>query len=436
MPDEAQLIEIEKVRIGMFVKLDLSWFEHSFPMSSFKITNQQQISDLLALNLKHIRYIPSKSDLIQKSVPQKNDGNSAATATLESQIKVYDTIVEAKHARFERLVKQRAEIALCEEKFVRAATVVKEINKQIFSRPKETLHEAQKLIDSIAEIFSGANDTVMHLIQQAGNSEDIYFHTLNVSVLAMMLANEMKCSDEQIKEVGIAALFHDIGKVNVPDKILTKTEPLTKPEQNFFEMHTQYGIDIGKKAGLSSVTLDVIANHHEFMDGSGYPQRLKGTQLSMATRIISVANVYDNLCNPVDIRNAMTPHEALSFMYAHKRGQFDPAVIATMVKSLGVYPPGTIVKLSNEVIGLVMNVNIGKPLRPCVLVYDSEIPKESAIILDLSDESKDINISSSIRPGLLPRMIFDYLNPRKHVNYYVEQKSKPLSGQTSSSKLK
>ena len=184
---------------------------------------------------------------------------------------------------------------------------------------------------------------------------------------------------------------------------------------------------------MSASTLEVIANHHELMDGSGYPQRLKGNALSVATRIVTVANVYDNLCNPVDLRTALTPHEALSVMYAHKRGQFDPAVMATMVKSLGVYPPGTIVKLSNEVIGLVMNVNIGKPLRPCVLVYDSEIPKESAIILDLSDEAKDINISGSIRPGLLPRTIFEYLNPRKHVNYYFESKNKPgASGATPS----
>ncbi|MFZ6753566.1 HD-GYP domain-containing protein [Undibacterium sp. Dicai25W] len=428
MSDDIQLIAIDKVRIGMFVKLDLSWFEHSFPMSSFKITNQQQINDLLALKLKHVRYIPSKSDMAQSAKELTSPPVPETAEAKEQQIKVYDSIIEAKHARYEKLMKQRAEIAMCEEKFVHAATVVKGINKLIFSRPKETLAEANKLVDSIAEIFLNANDTVMHLIQQAGNNEDVYFHTLNVSVLAMMLASEMKCNESQIKEIGIAALFHDIGKVNVPDKILTKTEPLTKPEQNFFELHPQYGIEVGRKAGLSPSTLEVIANHHELMDGSGYPQRLNGNALSLATRIITVANVYDNLCNPVDLRTALTPHEALSVMYAHKRGQFDPAVMATMVKSLGVYPPGTIVKLSNEVIGLVMNVNIGKPLRPCVLVYDSEIPKESAIILDLSDEAKDVNISGSIRPGLLPRTIFEYLNPRKHVNYYFESKNKPAAG--------
>ena len=430
MPEEAKLIEIEKVRIGMFVKLDLSWFEHSFPLSSFKITNQQQINELRALRLTQVRYFPSKSDVHPDASIHQHPSPPEKTQSPDQAMKVYDTLIEAKRARAERLAKQRAEIALCEERFVRAATIVKDINKHIFSRPKETLQEARKLVESIAEVFKNANDVVMHLIQQSGTNEDVYFHTLNVSVLAMMLANEMKCDEVLIKEIGIAALFHDIGKTNIPDKILMNPGPLNKAEQTFFELHPEYGLEIGRNAGLSPVTLDVIANHHELIDGSGYPQRRKGASLSMATRIVSVANIYDNLCNPVDIRQAMTPHEALSFLYAHKRGQYDPAVIATMVKSLGVYPPGTIVKLSNEVIGLVMNVNIGKPLRPLVLVYDSEIPKEASIILDLSEESTDISISSSIRPGLLPRHIYDYLNPKKRINYYAESKNKKTKSTT------
>jgi len=124
------------------------------------------------------------------------------------------------------------------------------------------------------------------------------------------------------------------------------------------------------------------------------------------------------------MNQSMTPHEALSLMYAHRRAQFDPLAMATLVKSLGVYPPGTLVKLSNDAVGLVMNVNVGLPLRPRIMVYDDEIPKEDAIIIDLSAESKELGITSSIRPGLLPRAIYDYLNPRKRVNYYVDSKAK------------
>lgn len=419
MSDDSKLIAIDQVKIGMFIKLDLSWFEHSFSMNSFKITNQQQLNDLRALNLKHIRYFPSKSDMAQINAPSR----TVTPVDVSVKGKVFDSVIEAKRARFEKLTKQREELARCEEKFAHAATVVRNIGKSIFSQPEATIKEAEKLIDNIAEVFLDANETVMHLIQQSNANEELYFHGLNVSVLAMMLASEMKCDATQIKSIGMAGLFHDLGKVNIPDKILNKTEALSKPEQNFFELHAQYGVEVGQKAGLSKAILEVIAHHHEHIDGSGYPQKLKGDAIRLPTRIVTIANVYDNLCNHIDPNKSLTPHEALSTMYAHRRAQFDPAVMATMIKSLGVYPPGTIVRLSNEAIGLVMNVNVGKPLRPRVLVYDADIPKEDAIILDLAEEGSDLSITSSIRPGVLPKAIFDYLNPRKRVNYYFESKT-------------
>ncbi len=425
MSEDSQLILIDQVKIGMYIKLDLSWFEHSFPMNSFKIVNQQQLQELRALNLKHVRYIPSKSDqLAQPNLVATAATELVKTPELPANAKVFSSIIEAKRARFEKLQQQRDEIRRCEEKFIKAASVVKNINKQIFSQPRETIAEAVKLSASIAEIFTASNDTVMHLIQQTGASEELYFHTLNVSVLSMMLAHQLKCTEQQIKDVGLAALFHDLGKVNLPDAINTKLGPLTKHEQSFYELHPQYGVELGVKAGLPKFVLEVIAQHHEFMDGSGYPNKLKAEAITMPARIVALANVYDNLCNHNDPRLSLTPHEALSNMYAHRRTQFDPAVIATLVKSLGVYPPGTLVKLSNEAIGLVMNVNVGNPLRPRVLVYDADIPKEDAIILDLTDESKELSISASIRPVLIPKPVFEYLSPRKRINYYFDNQSK------------
>ncbi len=432
MADDSKLIAIDQVKIGMFIKLDLSWLEHSFATGAFKITKQQQIQELLALNLKHIRYFPSKSDLalIQATATPVTP---SAVLPQSSQIKIYGSVIEAKRARLEKLKQQREEIARCEEKFVHAATVVRSIGTSIFHSPAETLKEAGKLVDSIAETFLNEDDTIMHLMQQAAGNEEVYFHALNVAVLAMMIAHNMKCTEAQIKSVGMAGLFHDLGKIEIPDSILKKTEKFSTPEQNLFEMHPQYGMDIGKKAGMPDIVLEVIANHHELMDGSGYPNKIKGDLIRLPTRIVTIANVYDNLCNHIDPRMSLTPHEALSTMYAHRRAQFDPAILATIIKTLGVYPPGTLVRLSNEAIGLVVNVNAGKPLRPCVLIYDEEIPKEDAIIIDLSEESSDLGISASIRPGLLPRVILEYLNPRKRINYYVassdsKKKASPDSG--------
>ncbi len=195
MADELKLIAIEQVKIGMFIKLDLSWLEHSFATSSFKITNPQQILDLQALNLKTIRYCPSKSDLalIQSAQPPV----LTALPPASTQIKVYGSVLEAKRASLERLKQQREEIERCEAKFVDAATVVKNIGKTIFHSPAATLLEANKLVDSIADAFVNKNDTIMHLMQITAGDEENYFHALNVSVLSMMIASAMKCTKEQ-----------------------------------------------------------------------------------------------------------------------------------------------------------------------------------------------------------------------------------------------
>ena len=173
---------------------------------------------------------------------------------------------------------------------------------------------------------------------------------------------------------------------------------------------------------MSKITLDVILKHHENIDGSGYPSKLQGDAILMPVRIVSVANTYDNLCNHIDVRQSLTPHEALSTMFVQRRSQFDLKIMTTLVKMLGIYPPGTLVELSNGMVGLVVNVTIGEPMRPQVLIYNENVRQDDAMILDLSLESKDIFITNSMRPGSVRPEIITYLNFRKKINYYVDKK--------------
>lgn len=163
----------------------------------------------------------------------------------------------------------------------------------------------------------------------------------------------------------------------------------------------------------------MIDQHHELADGSGFPKGLKSERMTEAARLVSLVNHYDNLCNPVDIKKAMTPHQALSFMFAQRRSKFDAKALQLMIRSLGVYPPGSIVQLSTDALAMVTSVNPKKPLRPWVMVYDEAVPKDQAIMLDLEKES-EINITKSISPALLPPKVAAYLNPRKRVTYFFD----------------
>jgi hypothetical protein len=192
---------------------------------------------------------------------------------------------------------------------------------------------------------------------------------------------------------------------------------LLPAERNLYEMHVQYGSDIGQKLHLAPAVQAILREHHEFVDGSGYPGKLKGDAIGLLSRIVAIANHYDDLCNPVNITDALTPHEALSLMFAKLRSKFDPKLLQVFIRCLGVYPPGTIVQLSNGVIGMVTTINTTKPMKPMVMIYDADVPKEEAILVDMEHET-EVNIAKAVRPAQVAREVYNYLSPRKRVSYY------------------
>jgi hypothetical protein len=189
-------------------------------------------------------------------------------------------------------------------------------------------------------------------------------------------------------------------------------------------------VDLGRRLQLAPSVLAILREHHEMFDGTGYPAKLKGDSISLLSRIVVIANYYDELCNPPAIADALTPHEALSLMYAKLRGKFDPKLLQVFIRCLGVYPPGTIVQLSNGDIGMVATVNTARPMKPTVMVYDADVPKDEAILLDMERET-DVNIAKAIRPAQIPREVYNYLSPRKRVSYYFDAASaRPDAGKS------
>jgi putative nucleotidyltransferase with HDIG domain len=317
------------------------------------------------------------------------------------------------------LSEHRERLAQVEQAFLSAANVVRNLNKNIFSQPEKTVGDAGKLVGQVVETLLAAPDLAIQVMAEKPGGEDIYLHALNVAILSMTLAKELGLPAELVQFIGMGAIFHDVGLNEIPTTILNNPGPLTKAEREFREMHCHYGVEIGRKAALPPPVLRIIHQHHELFDGSGYPQKLKGEAIDPLARVVSLINAYDNLCNPPNIAQALTPHEALSSMFAQQRSRFDPRFLQAFIRFMGVYPPGSVVGLSNDALGLVIRVNASRPLRPSVIVYDAGIPKNEAIILDLNEEP-DLNITRAIRPGQLPAAVFEYLSPRRRVSYYFD----------------
>lgn len=424
----------EELRLGVFVIIDLPWFKHPFTLNSFKIKGEDQLRDLRALKLARYRYDPERSD--PASIPLATgatatsvaasatsaDADSAppADAAAVTEPGSDDPAMRAKRERMANLNARREQVANVERAFTKATAVMKNLNRNLMARPKETLEDMGTVIGQMIDAFLDSPEATLHVMGDKAGGEEVYYHSLNVTILAMMLAKDMGLDATAARDLGVGAMVHDLGLMDIPDRVLKKpAEEYNNAERTLRQQHVEYGVAAAVKLGLGPGALAVIAQHHELADGSGYPKGIKGDAMTPAARLVALVNYYDNLCNPVDINKALTPHEALSYMFSRGRTKFDATALQLMIRSLGVYPPGSIVQLSNEALGVVTSINPKKPLRPWILVYDPKVPKEEAIMLDLEKEP-EINITKSIRPALLPPKVAAYLNPRKRVTYFFD----------------
>lgn len=420
---ETASVTMAELRVGLYIILDLPWFRHPFAFSHFKIKSEEQIRMIRELGLARVRYDPALSDPpAPAQAPASGAAPAVAAGEAEPEPAAGSYIAQAlaaKQALREKIRVQREAAARIEHAFVDTARTLREVEKHLLTRPVETVQQANKLVTQIADSILSAPELAIHVMGDKLGGEELYFHVLNVTTLSLMVARDIGLPQEAVGILGMGALFHDIGRREIPSRILLKLEPLTQAEQHLYELHCQYGLELGQRLKLSPAINRIIYEHHELFDGSGYPQHLKGEAIGLLSRIVAMTNYYDELCNPNHIANALTPHEALSVMFARLRGKFDPKLLQVLVRCLGVYPPGTIVQLSNGVLGMVATVNTARPMKPVVVVYDASIPKDEAMLVNLEQET-DLNIAKAIRPAQVSTEVYNYLSPRKRVSYYFD----------------
>ena len=415
-------IDIQHLRVGLYVHLDLGWMDHPFAFSHFKITTEEQMGLLRGLGLARVRYSPERSDeaVALGSEPVKLATYSPASATTAAATpSAPSAAMLAKRALMDAMRQRRESADRIERAFVATAHSIRETERIIYSQPELALANTTQLVGRIADSILTAPDMVIQVMGEKPGGEEIFLHSLNVATLAMMLAKEMQLPKELVCALGVGALLHDIGKHEVPDRILNKKTPLTPAEQHFLAQHPTYGAAMAERMHLPKAGLAIIAQHHEYHDGSGYPAGLKGDAVGLLSRIVVIVNYFDDLCNPPALDDALTPHEALSVMFARLQSKFDPALLKVFIHCMGVYPPGTIVQLSNGAVGMVLSVNTQRPLKPLVTVYDANVPRDEALVLDMGTEDS-LHIGKALRPSQVPREVLNYLSPRMHVSYFFD----------------
>jgi len=410
----ASLIAVEHVRIGMFIHLEGGWLSHPFPRSSFKLATEKELATLRGLGLANVRWSPEKSD-----PPPSASTTAASDDSAHDAADVGTPAANGAAARRRaELAAQREALQRCERQYAEAARAWRGAQDQLGAHPEETRRATEALAEGMLGRMLGDQDVGIRLVSGAGGDRATA-HALNVGVVSLLIGRTLGMPAEDMLDLGVGALLHDVGKHDLADRLRYPDEGFSAAEIAGYRDHVAKGVVQARRMALSPGAASVIAQHHEHADGSGFPHKLTGDRMTAAARIVAIVNRYDNLCNPPARSHALTPHEAVSMLFAQGRARFDQAILGAFIRMMGVYPAGSLVQLTDDRFAMVVGVNSSRPLKPRVLVFDPQVSRSDALLLNL-DEVPDLGIRRSLTATKLPRPALDYLDPRPRVSYYFE----------------
>lgn len=284
------------------------------------------------------------------------------------------------------------EVIKASESFVKiddvfARETVEQVN-EVYNRISEGIcrtEDIEKLVESgqaLNKIAIEAPEVMFCLGHVRDSDEYTYVHSLNVSLLGAYIANKMFPDDKELSErISIGGMLHDLGKAKISKEILHKAGRLTDEEFKTMKTHSAIGEDIAKEFGVSDPrVLAVVRGHHEKFCGEGYPDGLAGENIKIEARIAAVADVFDALTARRVYKEPMEARQALGIMMDDARLHFDPEVLRTLLLAIGIYPPGTLVELSDASVGVVVGSNGKDIVRPQVLL---KIDKDGQEVHDM-----------------------------------------------------
>lgn len=368
---------VQDVEVGMYIeKMPGPWMASPFWQKQLLLERAEDLRKLQASAIREV-WINLDKSRVQPGAPAGSVSELASEPDPQREQQLEQQLEQPAPAS--KPLKPAAPVSAASE-MQRAAALLKksqEAVQQMFGEARMgkavTVDSAMPMVQEIAESVLSNSGALIGLARLKTADNYTYMHSVAVCALMIALGKELQLDDDQLRLAGMAGLLHDIGKMCIPLPILNKPGRLTEDEFASVRQHPLQGYQLlASTTDMPAAVLDVCLHHHEKMDGSGYPDRLQGDQISLLARMGAVCDVYDAITSNRPYKRGWCPAESLSRMAEWSRGHFDERVFAAFVRCLGIYPVGTLVRLKSERIGVVVHQAAAKSLiKPQVRVFYS-----------------------------------------------------------------
>lgn len=375
-------ISVQQLTVGMHLKEFCgSWMEHPFWRTAFVITDPKDIQSILSSSIKEVWIDSSKGLDVAPGQPTISESES------EAQVDAELRQAAAQERQVER-VPIAAELARAKKICAKSKEAVTSMFQEARMGKAVDTAGAQRLVEEISNSVSRNPGALISLARLKTADDYTYMHSVAVCALMVALSKQLDLDEAETRAAGIAGLLHDLGKALMPMDVLNKPGKLTDAEFAIIKGHPVEGhrLLLGG-SNVDPVALDVCLYHHEKTDGSGYPKGLKDEQISRFAKMGAVCDVYDAITSNRPYKAGWDPAESLRKMAEWTTGHFDPNVFQAFVKSLGIYPIGSLVRLSSGRLGLVVEQSAKSLLSPHVKVFFST-KSNARIVPEMIDLSR------------------------------------------------